>query len=158
MNTSHQRGEGDECTGDVTRSSSNAQLLVDGLAVERWTVGHAPSGSIRSKSNSQRVFDVAMGQGLLCGGRIKRDGRKVVKRCGFSVTRSTTPFSLSKWWSCFIVPTHNNPSPLRSVVDHGLAQHQKYRIWSSRPNRASLLAFPPLLFEFGVRGCQFGYT
>ena len=48
--------------------------------------------SIRSKSNSRRVFDVSIGQGLLCGGWIKQDGRKVVKRCGSSVTRGTIPF------------------------------------------------------------------
>ena len=54
-------------------------------------IGKGKKTSIRSKSNSQRMFDVVIGQGLLRGGWIKRDSRSWVSSAlwsgaGFSVT------------------------------------------------------------------------
>ena len=134
-----------------------------GLAVEWWTVGHPPSGSIRSKSNSRRVFNVPMGQGLLCGGWIRRDGPKVVKRCGFSATRSTTPF---RYRGGGLVPWFP-PTKLRTTaLGHGLRPCTAQEV-SHMANEKQAKPRMPAVFssssvrirvEGWLRGCQFGYT
>jgi len=79
----HQREEGDERTGDVTRNSSNAQWPVDILYRQRvrrrgtlrtddtWVGGRTRAireGKETCRPSKSNAFDVVIGQGLLCVG------------------------------------------------------------------------------------------